>query len=913
MTNDETLPNGSPPSTDPTAPRAVPETAGADHSVHQLFERQVEHTPEKTAAVFGAAKLSYQELDARANGVAAYLREIGVGPGTLVGVCVERSLDILIAFLGVLKAGGAYLPLDPTYPKDRLAFIVDDASPIAILTQEHLIAQLPPFAGKVVPVESIPAERVRGSLTPASTKPEDLAYVLFTSGSTGRPKGVQIPHSAFANFLRSMQREPGISSRDILLSVTTLSFDISGLEFFLPIVSGAKVVIVPWEVAADGAQLAAALESSGATMMQATPTTWRILIEAGWKGSASFKALCGGEALPRELADQILPRVGELWNMYGPTETTIWSTLARITSTEGPVVIGHAIDNTELYLVDESLRQVTEGELLIGGSGLARGYLDRPELTAEKFIPHPFSDVPGARLYRTGDLARRLPSGDLECLGRIDHQVKMRGFRIELGEIENTLAEHAAVKQAVVTSYEERPGDQRLAAYVIQDRAYQEEEEKKQVAQWQAIYDETYHQPSPNADAEKNIVGWNSSFTGQPLPAEEVYEAVNQITARVRALQPKRALEIGCGTGLILLPIAPDTTAFWGLDISEVGLADLARKIGHLPQVKLLQRAGDDYSGVPAGEFDTVLTNSVIQYFPNLEYLHRVIDGGLKLLEPCGNFLIGDVRNFSLLEAFHGSLQLHQAADDLSSEDWARRTAERLAYEEQLVISPAFFEALPKRYPRITDVEIQLKRGHRHNELCRFRYDVILRVDGTAPVAANRFIAWSEQWTPEAVERELAAKQPDHLVLTAVPNARLAGEAHLLRWLHAVEGPTTAAAIRTAVADHGQRGTVDPEAFWAIAEHTDYDVRIHWSSTAAHTAFDVVFQRRAPGSPRVAIPSAPLAKGTDVANNPQQSIFSRRVAPSLRSFLQGKLPDYMVPSAYVVMDSFPPNEAAPTR
>lgn len=299
---------------------------------------------------------------------------------------------------------------------------------------------------------------------------ENLAYLIYTSGSTGRPKGVQITHRAVVNFLNSMRQQPGLSDGDILLSVTTLSFDIAGLELFLPLTVGARVVVVGREVAGDGMYLSAQLAGSGATAMQATPATWRLLLEAGWKGNRQLKILCGGEAFPRELANQLVERSSRLWNMYGPTETTIWSAIYPVKVGDGPVSIGRPIANTQVYLLDKRLNPVpigVVGELYIGGDSLARGYFNRPVLTAKKFVPHPFSTGPGARLYNTGDLARYLPDGNIEFLGRIDHQVKIRGFRIELAEIEVTLGQHTAVQETVVLAREDTPGDKRLVAYVV--------------------------------------------------------------------------------------------------------------------------------------------------------------------------------------------------------------------------------------------------------------------------------------------------------------------------------------------------------------------------------------------------------------------------------------------------------------
>lgn len=444
-----------------------------DASLPDLFETQAERTPDSDAVAFADVTLSYRELNLRANRLAHELCALGVGPGVLVGIYMERSQDLLVALLGVLKSGGAYVPLDPAYPKDRVSYMMQDSGASILLTQQALLGTLPDSAARVVCVGAA----APGALAPLQEAnpsrragPDDLAYVIYTSGSTGRPKGVQVTHRALVNFLSSMQSQPGAGAGDTLLSVTTLSFDIAGLELYLPLIAGGRVVLASRAEAADGRALLAKLEAFGATMMQATPATWRLLLEAGWVGRGPLKILCGGESLTRELADRLLERGASVWNLYGPTETTIWSTLAKVEEAVRTVTIGRPIANTQVHVLDAQCARVpigVAGELCIGGDGLARGYLGRPELTAEKFVPDPFGPTLGARLYRTGDQARLLPDGTIEWLGRGDHQVKLRGYRIEMGEIESLLSRHPEVRAAVCVVREDVPGDPRLTAYVV--------------------------------------------------------------------------------------------------------------------------------------------------------------------------------------------------------------------------------------------------------------------------------------------------------------------------------------------------------------------------------------------------------------------------------------------------------------
>ena len=443
-----------------------------DRGVHQLFEEQAARTPNATAVVFGNDSLTYGELERRANHLANYLIRLGATPDSLVGICLERSLEMVVGLLGILKAGAAYVPLDPAYPRDRIAYMLENAEIPLLLTQAQLRESLPSTDRRTVLVDSdwLEITKQRQERPGLILNPENRAYVIYTSGSTGKPKGVEIPHRAVVNFLTTMAERPGMTASDRLLAVTTLSFDIAGLEIYLPLTQGACVEIVSREVSTDGRQLLEKLRGSGATVMQATPATWRILLEAGWTGDPRLKILIGGEAVPQKLANQLLQRSASVWNVYGPTETTIWSTLSKLEAEQSTVSIGRPIGNTEIFILDKMLQPVpigVAGELHIGGDGLARGYLKRPELTAEKFIVHPLNPDPKARLYKTGDLVRYLPNGNIEFLGRIDHQVKIRGFRIELGEIETVLRQHPGINETVVVAREDIPGDKRVVAYFI--------------------------------------------------------------------------------------------------------------------------------------------------------------------------------------------------------------------------------------------------------------------------------------------------------------------------------------------------------------------------------------------------------------------------------------------------------------
>ena len=446
-----------------------------DRSIVDLLEAAAARSPDAVALICGRRELNCRELHARANQLAWHLQSLGVEPGSTVGICLERSPELVVALLAVLKAGAAYLPLDPRHPPDRLAHIIDDAQvSVLVRNESHRIPHRQPTRSIDLQAERSSIARHPEEPPPRHIQPEHPAYVIYTSGTTGRPKGVEIPHRALTNFLVAMMERPGLTDRDGLLAVTTVSFDIAALEIYLPLVRNARLILAEDDDIADGLRLLSLIETSGATTMQATPSTWQSLLSAGWQGTPGFKAICGGEALPGWLGEQLLARADSVWNMYGPTETTVWSTMRKLERNDvrrdAVESIGRPIANTQVYILDRQMRPVpigVPGDLHIGGDGLALRYRNLPELTAERFLPHPFESGGNRRVYKTGDIARYRENGDIEYLGRSDQQVKLRGFRIETAEIEAVLTTHPGIGHVVVDAREDAAGDKRLIAWYV--------------------------------------------------------------------------------------------------------------------------------------------------------------------------------------------------------------------------------------------------------------------------------------------------------------------------------------------------------------------------------------------------------------------------------------------------------------
>ena len=448
----------------------------AEATLDREFSRQASTTPDKVAVEFEEVALTYGEVESQSNQIARYLSKQGVGKGDLVGICVNRSEQMLVLLYGIMKTGAGYVPLDPGYPDDRLKYMSDHSGLRLIVTESGLTARLESFEKQLVAIDSLAQEIAALSDEPftSSAQPADICYVIYTSGSTGKPKGVQVPHGCVVNFLYSMRQTPGFREDDSVLAVTTLSFDIAVLELYLPTIFGGKVVILDSMQAADGDELSRQLIKNDITLLQATPATWRLMIQSGWKGKDDLKVLCGGEPMPADLVEPLLSRCGELWNMYGPTETTVWSAAYQITSASAPILIGKPIGNTQIYILDPNGNEVPvgcDGEVFIGGAGVTLGYRNRDDLTAERFVENryrnPFVDYVSDKLYKTGDIARYRFDGNIQFQRRNDKQVKIRGYRIELGEIEQTLATHASVEQNVVIVREDTSGDAKLVAYAV--------------------------------------------------------------------------------------------------------------------------------------------------------------------------------------------------------------------------------------------------------------------------------------------------------------------------------------------------------------------------------------------------------------------------------------------------------------
>jgi amino acid adenylation domain-containing protein len=883
--------------------------------LHEIVQCQAASHPDAVAVRCEDESLTYQELNRRANRLARYLYSLGARTETPVAVLLDRTTSLIVSLLGILKAGAAYVPLDPAYPPERLAMMMREAAVPLVITQGSLASRLPHGSARIITLAS-DANRIAqeaDSNPDFPARSDQLAYIIYTSGSTGRPKGIAVAHSSVAHLFSATGPTLRLNEHDTWTAVHSCAFDFSVWEIWGALAHGSQLVVVPLSVAQSSIEFGELLRKRKVTILSQTPSALRQLLRDVSIPASVRIVISGGEALPQDMVKPLLATGIEAWNFYGPTETTVWASAKKIEASDAcyPFApVGRAIQGNGLYVLDSALQPAFEGaagELHIGGPNLARGYYQRPELTAEKFVPNPWGEF-GSRLYKTGDSTRMLPNGEVEFLGRLDHQVKIRGFRIELGEIEACLRSHPDVDEAVVVDTSgTTESDRKLVAYIV-PQSDAGMASTPVVAQWQTVHDETYRLSAAAADPTFNIVGWNSSYDGLPIPAEQMREWVDSTVQRVLTLCPRRVLEIGCGVGLLLFRIAPRCERYVGTDFSPAAIGYIRNHLPqvNLPQVELQQREASDLEGFKAGGFDTVILNSVIQYFPRIEYLIDLIEKATHLLAPGGRIFLGDLRSLPLLNMLHTSVEFERASDSMRTAELRRRVLARVNREEELVIDPALFLALRTHIPRLQGVSIQPKRGRYHNELTRFRLDVILTADeGAAETPTVDWLDWDEQrFTAEGLRQRWQKQTQGALGIRGVPNARLQPTARIQTLMASEAHPETVGELRRALAF--PHDGADPEDLWRWGEETASEVSIGWSARGPE-CFDVLLRQGAIAPETADVDPGAVSSLTwgGYANQPVRSLFDHEFAVKLRSHIQEKLPNYMRPSAYQFLDRLP--------
>lgn len=890
-----------------------------DVAVTVLIDQAAKKTLYKTAIYFQDESISYQHLVNSSNRLANYLVEQGIKTGDIVGLAADRSIEMVISLLGIMKAGAAYIPLDPDYPHDRIEYMLSSSKAKMFLVSEAYKGLFKADATELIVEEiwqvlgtypaTIPAAKIKGN---------NLAYVLYTSGSTGKPKGVEITHRNLVNFLTSMQVKPGMTTEDSLLAITTISFDIAGLELYLPLITGAELVIADRDTARDGRVLLDLIEEKNITIMQATPSTWRMMIDSGWTKTFMLKVLCGGEALPAELAADLFNRSSSLWNMYGPTETTIWSTVKRIAKADGMLTIGKPIQNTQVYILDEQQELVaigTTGELFIGGHGVGNGYLNQPELTAERFIADPFSDQAAAKLYRTGDLGKFLENGEIQYQGRIDQQVKIRGYRIELGEIESLLAVQDDIKQAVVLAREDIPGDKNLVAYVT----LAESNVKDYAISWKERWDTIYNLAAQSGEDDdlsvqaldnRLLENWNNSNKTSQQAAEWLQASVN----RIKTLKAEHIYEIGSGGGQLMFELAANVSSYLATDYSQTAIDKLQQKLdaesSQWKHVTSRVCAADDFSGIPVDSFDLVIIHSVAQYFPDAPYLLKVIQESVKRIKKGGCLFIGDMQGCNSLEMCHAMDYLPRSKKGMTLAEFQEIIDTRVNIEDEFIADPAFFYLLPGLIPEISVVDIQLRNGQSVNETTKYHYDIWIYVASDHEVVnPSQSLEWNDIGSFGKLANSLQLHPGEVIEIKNIFNSRTSKDYSLVQ-LMKTEAPKTSVdhlKYELKKADAG----IDPELFWQLGIALDYHAHVRWTTDGTDGNFDVVFIPKALEHTLPAFVQVDSLKDrslTDFSREPHLNNdlhIENTTIDHWREILQQHLPDYMVPRDFVVLKEFP--------
>ncbi|MGV0071431.1 amino acid adenylation domain-containing protein, partial [Mycobacterium colombiense] len=870
----------------------------------ELLAAAVAADPDAVAIVDRAQSLTYGELDRWSTRLARVLIEAGVGPESAVGVAMGRSTELVVAWWAVQKAGGVYVPVDPAHPVERIATVLDSVDALCVLTRD---------ADTVAGARTRPVLRIDGldlygrcaeAITDtdrlAALGPDNTAYVIFTSGSTGTPKGVAVTHGGLPGVAAAHREVFGLGADTRMLAVLSPTFDAALGELLVAVGSRGALVVAPPEVYA-GEALTALLQEQRVTAAVMTPTLLSSLDRTRLDELSTL--IVGGEACPDELVTAWAPG-RRMFNGYGPTETTIWATTAPLLAGQ-PVRIGTPLPGIRALVLDARLNPApigVVGELYLGGPAVACGYLGRPDLTAERFVADPYGPA-GARLYRTGDLVRWTLGGTLDYLGRADAQIKLRGHRIELGEVENTLLGCPQVARAAATVREGGAGSH-LVAYVTLEQTTTAEHDAETVEAWQHLYDEAYGADAESPEFGMDFRGWNSSYTGDPIPLEQMMEWRSATVDRILELHPARVLEIGVGSGLLLSQLAPVCSEYWATDFSAPTIQRLQDDVAAQPwgdRVRLRVQPADAADALPEGHFDLVVLNSVVQYFPSARYLTDVLAVAMRLLAPGGALFIGDVRNHTLQGAFQTGVALARTTDAAADATEIRqRLHHAMLGEAELLLAPEFFTTWANEEPSVAGLDIEVKRGVADNELNRYRYDVSIH---KAPAPARSMAtadswAWAECAGLDGLHDRLVSIRPNAVRVTEIPRAGLIGDVHIEQAL--AGGLPLADALAHA---EGAEAVV-PERLYGLGETTGYHVAVTWGTqpgTVEAVFIAAADAERNPALTDVYLPPDGAHRCRTHANDPQ----TNSKITAVRQQLSAWLPEYMVPAHIVVLDEFP--------
>ncbi|MCP4178736.1 MAG: amino acid adenylation domain-containing protein, partial [bacterium] len=889
-----------------------------DKTIIDLFEEQVEKTPDSIAVVFEEIELTYRELNDKANIIGHYLRDnFDIKPDDLIGVLLTRSEKVIIAFLGILKSGAAYVPLDPSYPQERIDFILNDSSPKTVICEKDYENYVNINSALEVVTTNKNLEYISNS--------NNLAYVIYTSGSTGKPKGSLIENR---NVVRLFYNEKAIfnfSEKDIWTIFHSFCFDFSVWEMYGALLFGGKSIILSEKYTKDPYLLLDLLENNQVTILNQTPASFYNLSDLAELKNSRLNLkyiIFGGEALNISKLDFWFNNYTncKLINMYGITETTVHVTYKEITEEDikkDICNIGNAIPTLSTYILDKNKKMLPigiPGEICVTGDGVCRGYLNRDELTSKKFISNPFNRE--EKMYLSGDCALRTESGELVYLGRLDNQVKIRGHRIEIGEIESNLLKIEYLSDSLVRIVEDENGNKSLCAYYIvnSNDVKDKEIEDQNVENWQGVFDNNYYTDDFLLNPQFVFNGWNSSYTGNIIDTLEMKEWVINTVDRIKLLEPQSVYEIGFGSGLLLYRIAPSTDSYLGIDFSEQAVSNVSKVIDSIDHIKSKTKVytceADNFIYIQPYSVDTVVINSVAQYFPSIEYFNDIIEKSIECVKENGAIFIGDLRNYNLIETFHTSINLFQINEETSVSQLRKNISNSIDNDNELLISPEFFYYLQSKNKRISHIEIKYKKGHAINELTNYRYDVVLHIEKEISVENSIEMDWNELENGLSDIKSILDKhKPDQLYITNIVNSRI--ERDCLKEQLIKEGNVSIVKDIFNISEKSIKHGLDYIQFEDLGKH-DYFLDILWAGSNNESLYNVVFIKNnllstkyknivAPRKLKVAIDQ----DMTCYANKPIQVESRYKYNNEIKRLLKENLPEYMIPSYFIKMDSFP--------
>ena len=892
-----------------------PPATAVGPTVPALVSARIAEARHAIAIAAADATLTYGDLDRRASTLAARLVATGVQAGGRVALCLPRGAALVVAMLACWRAGAAYVPLDPRNPPARLQQLLAESRPAAMIAEHTLELEGVAACPRLVPDDdTFSAEWIPSARPLPPTAAQAPAYVIFTSGSSGRPRGVVVGHDNLANLVHWHLQTIALAPGDRCSAVAGLGFDALGWEIWPALAAGATLHLPSDDVARDPDSLLSWWTSEPLDVSFLPTPLAELAIRQNRLNPGLRTLLVGGDKL-RQRADGLPFR---LVNAYGPTETTVVAAAGEVSAGQGDPDVGRPIANTRVHVLDvhgQPQPVGVVGELWIAGAGVARGYFDLDAMTAERFVLEPGGS--GARMYRSGDRGRWRADGTLDVLGRIDRQVKLRGIRIEPGEIETRLAEHEDIAEAAVGLVEDTAEPRLVAWLTLAGRADADDDaalRAAQVATWRELYEENYA-GSVDADTLDDFTGWNSSFDGAPIPEAEMREWRDATVARIRALRGRRILEIGCGSGLLLFPLATSCERYVACDLSGETIARLRRKCARLglSHVELSQRVATDFTGLEDSGFDVVIVNSVAQYFPDAGYLTQVIEGALAVLSEGGALFIGDLRHHGLLATFHTAVQSERSEASLAGAELARFAKAAAAADKELLLAPEFLRRFVSTRDDVGRLHLVPKATLGANELTAYRFDAILVKQPPRKLSASPlFLHWRNDGLDAAALRQklLAAANRD-VVLAAIETPHLAADRELARLVE-TDGHANVGDLRERALQHAaSQSTLAPAALVALAAEMGRPVRMSWDCDGEPGGYHALLAPVGADPDLLAdfpheliIPPSKCHEAL-LHNAPLRSVRELRAVEAARAWLERVLPSHMLPSQFVVLDRMP--------